>query len=125
VGISVKIKHLKHSVLPNVCRPVGAATIELYAAEKAVIPSGGAVSIPTGLVVEIPTGWMGLILGKYSLAKDRAFPLAGVIHPHSKNEVHVLMYSTRGRVVYRGDKVGQLSFLPCPDVQLIETHEEG
>lgn len=121
MGITVGVKHLPSAIAPELHKPISAAAYDLYATKRMLLPGGAVTPVPTGVIFDIPLDHVGLIVGRYSVSREHAFVLAGMIHPNSREEVHVLLYSARGRVIHQGDRVAQVVFLPQTAITLEQT----
>ena len=100
----------------------GAAGVDLYARENALIAAkGGRVLMPTGLAIAIPLGFAGFVVPRSGLALKHGITLVntpGIIDSGYRGELKVVMINTDPTVDYlitRGDRIAQLL------IQRIET----
>ena len=87
----------------------------------------GKVFYDTGIAVEIPAGYVGLVFQRSSVYKT-GLSLAnavGVIDADYRGSIQfVFRVGYGGCSPYKpGDRIGQIVFVPIPDVELIEADE--
>lgn len=106
------------------------AAFDLESAEDVTFQPGKyIVDIGTGLHIEIPPGMAGLILPRSSTSKkfNLWIPNApGLIDPGFRGEVKVRtapIDRTVLPVIHKGDKIAQLMFVNCANVDLYESEE--
>lgn len=88
----------------------GDAGIDLQSPRDFLIYGGGTVPISLDFGVEIYPTWVGLILGRSSLALRGIFPIGGVIDNTYRGELVVILHNSSPILyeVKRGDKIAQL-----------------
>jgi dUTP pyrophosphatase len=108
----------------------GAAGLDLVAAlpEHAclVLEPGARELIPTGLTIEISHGWEGQVRPRSGLALRHGVTVLnspGTIDSDYRGEIGVILINlgSSSFEIRRGDRIAQLVFAPCPQVQLVET----
>ena len=103
----------------------GAAGLDLYADEDALITSGAPVFVGTGIAVEIPEGYVGLVFIRSGLSKSGVglTNSVGVIDSDYRGEIKLSMIyvaGNGGHYIRARDRVAQLVVLPAPLFDLIE-----
>ena len=107
--------------LPEAANP-GDAGLDLRAAEAATIAPGERALMPTGLAVSIPDGHAGLVLPRSGLASKQGLTLAnapGLIDAGYQGEVIVALVNLdreRPVEVASGDRIAQLVIVALPEV---------
>jgi dUTP pyrophosphatase len=133
--VQVKFKKLNQAIGVTLPEPAyatsGAAGIDLAASltESMVVAPRERVLVPTGLAVDIPDAHMvGLVFPRSGLASKHGLTLAnavGVIDSDYKGEIICAMQNN-SEVPYEikpGDRIAQLVFIPCWQVDIAYTDE--
>ncbi|KAF1084581.1 Deoxyuridine 5'-triphosphate nucleotidohydrolase [Sporotomaculum syntrophicum] len=133
--MQVKFKKLNQAIGVTLPEPAyatsGAAGIDLVASltESMIVAPRERVLVPTGLAVDIPDANMvGLVFPRSGLASKHGLTLAntvGVIDSDYKGEIICAMQNN-SEVPYEikpGDRIAQLVFMPCWQVDIIYTDE--
>jgi dUTP pyrophosphatase len=104
-----------------------AAGHDLYAhlpGGSVVIPPGEQVAIPTGISLRLQPGWAALITGRSGLRfKKSVDAFVGTLDADFTGEVCVKLENQRrdeAVTVAHGDRIGQLVFVPVPEIVWIE-----
>lgn len=104
----------------------GAAGFDLTAVSQ-TWKDGGKVHYDTGIAVEIPAGYVGLVFQRSSVHKTglSLCNAVGVIDADYRGSItFVFRVGYGGCSPYKvGDRIGQIVFVPIPDVELIEADE--
>lgn len=99
------------------------AGMDVYAINP-VILNPGVTIVPLGFGVGIPHGWTMLIVPRSGLASD-GITIAnspGVIDSGYRGEVKALLLNTLDEPYFieKGDRIGQVLFMPVADIDFIE-----
>lgn len=113
--MSLKIKLLSlNATLPTYATD-GAAGMDLYAAEPAIIPAHGWKKVNTDIAVAIMPGWCGQIWPRSGLDADAGITRgAGLIDDDYRGPLKVLLVN-RSEIDYpvsRGDRIAQMAIVP-------------
>ena len=113
--MSLKIKLLSEDAkVPNYAT-AGAAGMDLYAAEDAVVPAGGQALVDTGVAVAIMPGKCGQIWPRSGLdSKLKVTRGAGLIDDDYRGPLKVLLVN-RSDIdfpVMVGDRIAQMAIIP-------------
>ena len=104
----------------------GAAGFDLTAVSQ-TWKDGGKVHYDTGIAVEIPAGYVGLVFQRSSVHKTGLMlcNAVGVIDADYRGSITFVFRINYGSCSpYQvGDRIGQIVFVPIPDVELIEADE--
>jgi dUTP pyrophosphatase len=104
------------------------AGLDLYAAERKVIPARDFVSVETGTHIEIPHGCVGLLTSKSGLMAKHGLTCRGTIDCGYTGSIKAVVFNHSGRdyIIEKGDKVTQLVILPCrlQNLVLVDSLEE-
>lgn len=88
------------------------------------VPSKGCATVDTGVHIEIPRGYYGKLESKSGLnVKGSIVSLGGVVDSGYTGSIKVKLYNMGDRdyCFGVGDKIVQIVFMPCLDVDFIET----
>lgn len=90
------------------------AGLDIYAAEKAVIPPHSYAVVRTGTHIELPHGCAGLLVSKSGLCSRFGITTTGLIDQGFTGEILVTMVNQWDREYYvqQHDKVSQLVVIP-------------
>ena len=81
----------------------------------------------TGIAVEIPAGYVGLVFQRSSVLRKPGYALqcGGVIDATYRGSISCFQCRLMAVAVpYKvGDRIGQIVFVPIPDVELVESDE--
>ena len=108
----------------------GSAGLDLRAAvdESVEVLPGHRVLLPTGLRFEIPMGWEGQVRPRSGLAIRNGVTVLnspGTIDSDYRGEVKIILVNL-GQEPFRiehGDRIAQLVFAPCQQVELVQVEE--
>jgi len=104
----------------------GAAGWDVFAIEDKWIPAGLWAKINLGFALEIPKRWCALLLGRSGLLKDRGIAgQPGLIDHDYRGEIGIILTNLSAVQFHirKGHRIGQLLFVPNPEVRLKETKE--
>ena len=116
---NLKFKKLKNSATEPTRERESDAGIDLYAARKVRIASGGRETIPIGYAVQIPDGYYGQIEERSGFSMDNTLKLkAGVIDSEYRGEVGIVFQNCGfyPEDIMPGDKIAQLIIHRQPKV---------
>jgi dUTP pyrophosphatase len=112
--VQLKIKRLDTALpLPSYAHE-GDAGLDLFSACDATIAPGERAMIPTGIAVSIPEGHAGFVQPRSGLAKKQGLSLVntpGLIDSHYRGEIQLIAINldpSTPIVIERGQKVAQL-----------------
>ena len=90
------------------------AGLDIYAAEKAVIPPHSYAVVRTGTHIELPKGCAGLLVSKSGLCSKHGITTTGLVDEGFTGEILVTMFneSDREKYVRPWDKISQLVVIP-------------
>lgn len=90
------------------------AGLDIYAAEKAVIPPHSYAVVRTGTHIELPKGCAGLLVSKSGLCSKHGITTTGLIDETYSGEILVTMFnnSDREKYIRPWDKITQLVVIP-------------
>lgn len=104
----------------------GDAGIDLRAVHDATLYPGDELLMRTGIRIAIPFGYVGLVFPRSGLATKYRIVfqnLTGVIDAPYRGELKIPLWH-RGTeysdptAIQRGDRIGQLVIIPCPEVKI-------
>lgn len=128
--IDVKIKRLSESATLPTYGSKKAAAMDLYAncPNGLAIQPHETVKIGTGFAIQPPEGYCALILARSGMATKQGLAPAnkvGLCDEDYTGEYIVSLHnhSDIPQVVYRGDRIAQLMFVPYEQANLIEVEE--
>ena len=100
----------------------GAAGLDLYADEPAMIPEYNRAWVKTGIAVAIAPGYVGLVWPRSGLAGSGLDTSAGVVDSDYRGELKVLLCNgtPHRRGVKQGDRIAQLLIMPIGMPNVIE-----
>lgn len=126
----IEIKKINENAITPTTGSKLAAGCDLYACvnDNVVIPAGKTVLIDTGICMAIPEHFGGFIFPRSGLASKQGLRLAncvGVVDSDYRGEVKVALYndSDENRVVFNGDRVAQIVFLPFATADFVEVDQ--
>ena len=95
----------------------GAAGLDLYSLDTAVIYPGEVCNIRSGLAVEIPRGYFGAIYARSGLSAIHGIRLAndvGIIDSDYRGQIGIPLYNDSGKMykIHKGDRVAQIIIQP-------------
>lgn len=126
VDVPVKIKPLRDGVRLPEYSTYGAAGMDIFIPENAIIIPGPIHKISCGFSVEIPDGYEIQIRPRSGLAsKGIIIPNApGTVDSDYRGEIGVLMASlTEPMVLFAGDKIAQMVITPVHRIEWIVAEE--
>jgi len=119
--------------VPPQYETVGAAGMDIRAAESADIPAGVCTLVRTGFAVEVPEGYELQIRARSGLAYKQGIMLVngvGTIDSDYRGEVGVLLTKLGGMGekntpyhITKGDRIAQMLLVPLVNVRLQQTTE--
>lgn len=126
--IAVKIIRLKGFDLPlPAYMTAGSAGMDLYAAinEDILLNPGQRALIPTGIAISIPSGWEGQVRPRSGLALRQGLTLLnspGTIDSDYRGEIKVIIINLSEEYcrLQKGMRIAQLVFSPVARVKWIE-----
>ena len=125
--LNVKIKRTHpESQIPTKGREDSDAGWDLYARTGTTIADGEHALIPVGVAMDIPVGWVGVIKDRSGMAWKRQLEgSGGIIDASYRGEIHMILRNFSGETVdiEPGERVGQMLFLPVPQVDFEEVDE--
>lgn len=128
--MEVRFKKINVRAEPPTRETVGSAGYDLRAITDSpvrILP-GETVMFHTGIAVEIPKWHFGAIFARSGMAAKRGLRPAnavGVIDSDYRNEIMVALHndSSDEQVIYDGDRIAQLVFLPFVAFDFVESQE--
>lgn len=103
------------------------AAVDLFATKDRVVEPHGRAFFDTGVHFDIPDGWCGLLVSRSGLNRDHGVTSTGLVDPGYTGPVGVTLHnhSDRPYQVSRGDRIGQMVFLPflSPQLELVGIDE--
>lgn len=128
--MEVRFKKIDVRAEPPTRETVGSAGYDLRAITDnpvRILP-GETAMIHTGIAVEIPKWHFGAIFARSGMATKRGLRPAnavGVIDSDYRNEIMVALHNDSGdeQVIYDGDRIAQLVFLPFVAFDFVESQE--
>lgn len=123
-----KIKKLKPNAIIPKQGSEKAAGFDLHACGEYVVRPGTQMPIETGLSITPPEGYFGAIFARSGMAAKRGLRPAncvGVCDEDYTGEYIVPLYNDSDieQIIYDGDRVAQLVFLPYINVEFEEVEE--
>lgn len=126
--MKVKIKKLsKEAVIPEYKTP-GAAGCDISSIEEVVIDPGESKFIKTGISIECPEGYFFLIAPRSSLVLKNNLDVpnsVGIVDSDYRGE-YLICLRNLGKekvIIAKGERIGQLVFLPAIQVEFEEVDE--
>ena len=124
--MQIRFKKLHPAAVMPIRATEGAAGFDLTAV-TCRYGDNGKVFYDTGIAVEIPTGYAGLVFQRSSVYKTGLMlcNAVGVIDADYRGSIQFVFRINYGSCSpYQvGDKIGQIVFVPIPDVELVEADE--
>ena len=114
--------------LPSQAYP-GDAGLDLVACEEVTLRPGERAVVPTGIAVSIPVGYAGLVTPRSGLAARHGISVVngpGLIDSGYRGEVKAILLNTDGSesfTVERGMRIAQLVLVPVAAARLVEVTE--
>lgn len=102
----------------------GDAGYDLRTPYEVMVPAHGEVTIDTGVHIEVPRGYYGKLESKSGLNVNHSIvSLGGVIDFGYTGSIRAKLYnlSNEPYTFQKGDKVVQIVFMPCLDVNFVST----
>lgn len=126
---TVKLINTSGNPLPEY-QTTGSAGVDLYAwlDKEIVLFPGQRALVPTGLFLEIPLGMEGQIRPRSGLALNSGVTVLntpGTIDADYRGEIKVILinHSDRDFMVKSGDRIAQMVFAHCTQVEFEEVSE--
>jgi dUTP pyrophosphatase len=127
--IELEVTRLRDDAeLPSQAYP-GDAGLDLVACEEVTLRPGERAVVPTGIAVSIPVGYAGLVTPRSGLAARHGISVVngpGLIDSGYRGEVKAILLNTDGResfTVERGMRIAQLVLVPVAAARLVEVTE--
>ena len=125
--MQIRFKKLHHAAVMPKRATDGAAGFDLTAV-SVKYGDGGKVFYDTGIAVEIPAGYVGLLFQRSSVYKTglSLCNAVGVCDADYRGSISFVFRITgfgkdQGVTPYKvGDRIGQIVFVPIPEVELVE-----
>ena len=114
-SLKLEVKKLNDSAIIPTFGSAGAAGLDLYAVEDALISKNKVTVVRTGIAMAIPKGYVGLIWPRSGLAvKNGIDTLAGVIDSDYRGEIMAALTSHLewGVEVAYGSRIAQILIQP-------------
>ncbi len=121
----IKVKLLTETAkLPTRCHEFDAG-LDLFAARDEYVSPYECTIIETGIAVEILPGYVGLVMGRSSMAKAGVHTYTGVIDAGFTGVIRVGLQSLMadGYEVKEGDRIAQLLIVPVALPVAVQTEE--
>lgn len=114
----IKIKLTRGASVPEYATK-GSAAVDLRAAtdDALIIPAGERALVPTGIALSIPEGYVGIVAARSGLACKKGICLSngiGVIDSDYRGEISVGLFNSSKTdfTVEPGERIAQLMFMP-------------
>jgi dUTP pyrophosphatase len=127
--IELEVTRLRDDAeLPSQAYP-GDAGLDLVACEEVTLRPGERAVVPTGIAVSIPVGYAGLVTPRSGLAARHGISVVngpGLIDSGYRGEVKAILLNTDGResfTVERGMRIAQQVLVPVAAARLVEVTE--
>ncbi len=123
--MEIKIKLTRNAPIPEY-QTTGSAALDLRAAneEPILLSAGERALIPTGIALSIPSGYVGIIAARSGLACKKGICLSngiGVIDSDYRGEISVGLFNSSKEdfTVNPGERIAQIMFLPVSSASFI------
>jgi dUTP pyrophosphatase len=127
--IELEVTRLRDDAeLPSQAYP-GDAGLDLVACEEVTLRPGERAVVPTGIAVSIPVGYAGLVTPRSGLAARHGISVVngpGLIDSGYRGEVKAILLNTDGSesfTVERGMRIAQLVLVPVAAARIVEVTE--
>jgi len=127
--IELEVTRLRDDAeLPSRAYP-GDAGLDLVACEEMTLRPGERAVVPTGIAVSIPVGYAGLVTPRSGLAARHGISVVngpGLIDSGYRGEVKAILLNTDGSesfTIERGMRIAQLVLVPVAAARLVEVTE--
>lgn len=135
--MKIKVKLDPGAKMPTKAHSADAG-FDLYAKtdiEPVHVTRGAGATFDTGVHFEIPRGYVGFLMSKSGLNVIGGMTSTGVIdsgytgsvvvkiYKHAKTHDNIGANNGFGEIIYPGQRISQIVFLPIPDVELEEVDE--
>lgn len=104
------------------------AGFDLRSPKPDFLPARGSVVIDTGVHIKIPKGYAGMICSKSGLNIKHGIISDGLVDAGYTGSIRVKLYnlSDESYVVYTGDKISQIVFVPIaePNLEVVDALDE-
>ncbi|MFB6226382.1 MAG: dUTP diphosphatase [Candidatus Paceibacteria bacterium] len=124
--MQVKVNKLKEEAKVPRFAHKGDAGMDIYSTENKVIAPRERVTIDLGFAMEFPSNYMVIFKDRSSLAAEYGIhTLAGVIDSGYRGEYKAVLVNLGEEdfEVETGQKVGQMLFLPRPEIEVEQVEE--
>jgi dUTP pyrophosphatase len=123
---SIQVKIINHSEnpLPGYMT-AGAAGIDIYAAEDALVQNGSVSLVPTGLYIEMPSGYEAQIRCRSGLALKHGLMMVngiGTIDSDYRGEIKIIFTNCTDipYQIKKGDRIAQMIFCKYIKAEFVE-----
>ena len=127
--IDLEVTRLRDDAeLPAVAYP-GDAGLDLTACERVILAPGERAVVPTGIAVSIPDGYAGLVTPRSGLAARHGISVVngpGLIDSGYRGELQAILLNTDTRepfTVEPGMRIAQLVLVPVAAARVVEVTE--
>ncbi len=127
--IDLEVTRLRDDAeLPSQAYP-GDAGLDLIACEEVTLGPGERAVVPTGIAVSIPAGYAGLVTPRSGLAARHGISVVngpGLIDSGYRGELKAILLNTDGTesfTIERGMRIAQLVVVPVATARLVEVTE--
>jgi dUTP pyrophosphatase len=127
--IELEVTRLRDDAeLPSQAYP-GDAGLDLVSCEEVTLGPGERAVVPTGIAVSIPVGYAGLVTPRSGLAARHGISVVngpGLIDSGYRGELKAILLNTDGTesfTVERGMRIAQLVVVPVATARLVEVTE--
>lgn len=114
---SVMCRILDPGIEPPVRAHANDAGVDLRSTVDVTLEPGERALVPTGVAVSIPVGWVGLLCPRSGLATSLGLTITnapGVVDSDYRGELQVTLQATSEPVsIRRGERIGQMVVVPC------------
>jgi dUTP pyrophosphatase len=127
--IDLEVRRLREdAILPSSAYP-GDAGLDLSACERVTLAPGERAVVPTGIAVSIPEGWAGLVTPRSGLAARHGISVVngpGLIDSGFRGELRAILLNTDATepfTVEPGMRIAQLVLVPVAAARVVEVGE--
>jgi len=126
--VAIPLRRLDSGLpLPGYAHP-GDAGVDLRARHRVVLEPGDRAVVPTGIAVSIPEGFAGLVAPRSGLAARQGIGVVnapGVVDSGYRGEIQVVLinHGSDPVTLERGDRIAQLVVVPAVVAGFVEVAE--
>lgn len=123
--LRTKCRRLRPGAVIPTRGSVGAAGLDLYAAEAVTLYPGEVFKVPTALAFELPAGHFGMIATRSSVALKNLVVFTTIVDLDYRGELFITVRNDRPEPyqVQAGDRLAQLVVMPYCDGRAIEAED--